>query len=237
MDVVVLKDGLPGTELLAKNLGLPLVGEPRAYYLCFENEEWVVRDQRQGKNFVIRFDLREEFDRMVAQKVNPKKDLLCRALCFKGEEDFWVIDGTLGVAKDSIHLISCGAKVIGVEKNPITYFLLKSAQDRLDFKKDQFEIINGKTEVQCSQWADKAQALYLDFMFENAKQKSAPKKNMAFLREISPVDDDVRGVIGKCLEAGIKRIVVKRPLKGSQLYDKPNVVLEGKLVRYDVYTR
>ena len=39
------------------------------------------------------------------------------------------------------------------------------------------------------------------------------------------------------IKLGVKRVVVKRPLKSENLYGKPNIVYPGKLIRYDVYTR
>lgn len=237
MAVVVLSDGSQRAQDLAKTLGLALVDQPKDYYLVFEKNKWRVRDARQGTGFEISVDLQQQYQAFKKQKINPKKDILSRALDYKGQENFIFIDGTLGFAKDSLHMLSMGANVIGVERNPLPHFLVSQSLR-------ESQELQGRLTTYCADVSDllptlmsQSSTLYLDPMFENAKNKSAPKKNLALLREISPIDADVQGVIEKAIKLGVKRVVVKRPLKGQQLYGKPNIVYQGKLIRYDVYTR
>ena len=197
----------------------------------------MVRDSRQSKNFQLSVDLHKDFEQIQRQKINPKKDLLCRSVGYKGEPDFTVFDGTLGMAKDALHLLSCGAKVVGVERNPVIHFLLQQSLEKgRDFLAG-LQIVAGESLEILQQWAPQVDVVYLDPMFENLKQKSAPKKGLAFLREISGTEGGVSEIVEKAIKLGVKRVVVKRPLKSENLYGKPNIVYEGKLIRYDVYTR
>lgn len=233
---VLAQEGRASAEL-AKSLGIPLaLNVPEDYYLCFENGQLVVRNNQFGKNFVIAPDFKEELDRLKRQRLGPKKDLLCRALGFKGQPDFCVFDATLGFAKDALHLIALGIQVVGCEKNKIVFSLLESAIDSLEGP-IALEIINGDSGQELASFGDRCQALYIDPMFEDLKKKSAPKKNLAFLRALVSPEFDVQGVISNARSAGIKRVVVKRPVNSENLYGKPDIVYEGKLIRYDVYTK
>lgn len=238
MAVAVLKDETARALELSRKLHLECLEFPTQYFLTFENDQWVVRHSEWGSHFQIRIDFLKDLAKLKLQRINPKKDLLCRALGFQGQDDFTVLDGTFGVGKDAVHLLACGAKVFGVERHPITFCLVESAWASQKEDLPGLQICNGDIEALLSpSLVDCKQALYLDPMFENAKQKSAPKKMIAFLRELEPEGLDVQGVIEKALRLGLKRVVVKRPLKAAQLNAKPSMVFRGKLIRYDVYTR
>ena len=234
MDILVLKKG-PEAFNVAPQLGLPMEEKPSSYYLNYEDSQWVVRNPCFGPNFVIRWDFKTLHEKLKGQKIKPKKDLLCRALGFKGESNFRVLDGTMGMGKDALHLVACGAHVRGVEQNPVTAFLLKKALEQSPFLKDQLEIFQGRVQDFLGPKKPGAQALYLDPMFEANPHKRASKKSLSFLQKISQGETDVQGVIQQALHLGWKRIVVKRPLKGPQFYGKPNHIMEGKLIRYDIY--
>lgn len=236
MALSVLNTGLSQEKELSEKLSLPLQESPQDYFLFFQDQQWLVGHGQQGSKFQIELDFNKEFERLQGQRLNPKKDLLSKALGYEAGRVQTVLDGTLGLAKDAVHMLHCGFTVIGCERNPVTHFLLQQAFEKCTTEECQkFSIIEGDVESLLSNMRDQVDVLYLDPMFENARQKSAPKKGLAFLRTISAVDVDVHRVIEKALDLKIKRVVVKRPLKGGQLFDKPSIVYEGKLVRYDVY--
>lgn len=237
MVVPVLDDGSEASCQLAERLDLPLEKSPESYYLVFVENQWVVRDPRQGAQFSIQLDFNKELEKLTRQRLSVKRDLLCRAVGFQGQEDYTVIDGTLGAGKDSLLLYHFGVSILGIEQHSITHCLVESAlaKSELDTKKFQIKKAETCDFLQQGQW--QAQVLYLDPMFENTSQKSAPKKTLAFIRELETPPMDVEKIILKAFEVGIKRVVVKRPLKAAQLYGKPSSVLRGKLIRYDVYTR
>lgn len=238
MVVFVEKEGQRAeAEQVARRLQLSISDDPSDYYLVLENQQWVVRNPKLGPKFVIALNFLKEFEELQKQRVNPKKDLLCRAVGFKGEQPYKVLDGTVGFAKDTIHLLNCGIEVIGFERNPITHLLLESAWHKYPISNRHFDLISGDFSYQWLDLRDQVDCLYLDPMFENTKKKSAPKKYLAFLREISPVDKDIPHLIDSIIQQGVKRLVVKRPINGENLGARPNMTFKGKLIRYDVYTR
>ncbi len=237
MAVVVLDDGSSLAKSLSQRFDLALTENPVGYFLRFNEGRWEIGDPRQGAGFRLQINLGQTFLDMKRKKINPKKDLLCRAIGFKGEKDFRVLDGTLGMAKDALHLLSCGAQVIGFERNPLVYFLLMQSLKIDGEGLSGLNLQEGDCQASFKQLASQVNALYLDPMFENVKQKSAPKKGLAFLREVSNDGLGVQRVIELAIQHGIKRVVVKRPHRGDHLNGKPQFVFEGKLIRYDVYTR
>lgn len=237
MAVVVLDNQSQEATELSRKLQLPLVSEPTEYFLTKIDGLWEIQDPRQGKGFRLRVDLRQELAKARQRKINPKKDLLCRALGYKADQALTVLDGTLGMAKDALHLLSCGIKVVGVEREPLVHFLLEQSIATEDGALDGLQIILGDVLEAFPKWASRVDALYLDPMFENLKQKSAPKKGLAFLRELTSFASLPHDCMEKAIQFGIKRVVVKRPIKSENLFGKPNIVYEGKLIRYDVYTR
>jgi 16S rRNA (guanine1516-N2)-methyltransferase len=223
---------------LAKLTHLPIVKEiPQGFYFCFKENQLIVKKEELGANFFLQLDLQKEWSRFKGQKINFKKDLLSRALGYKGQETYKVLDGTLGFAKDALHMFFLGCQVIGIESNPIIFALIKDALDNQIESAKRINIYLGDSFNLLSNFMDELNCLYLDPMFEDIKKKSAPKKEMAFLRAVKSPSQDMQRVIERALELGIKRIVVKRPLKGESLYRKPNNTYKGKLIRFDVYTK
>ena len=171
-------------------------------------------------------------------KISYKKDLLCRAVGFKKQESFKLFDGTLGFGRDACHLLSFGCHVLGCEKNPVMFALINDAYQRLNLEfRERFRILHGHSGDHLAGNTTSVDCLYLDPMFEDVKKKSAPKKQMAFLREVGFEETQIPGLIKRGIELGIKRVVVKRPINGEHLYMKPKTTFSGKVVRYDVYTR
>lgn len=226
------------TDLATKS-GLSVVHEiPQDYYFEFDSEGLCVKDGRQSKNFLIRLDLDKEFERIRAQRISRQKDLLCRAVGYKkGVESYKVLDGTFGLGKDAIHLAAFGCHVTGCEANPITFHFFEEALVRATSLQKLVSVVHDDTLELVEERVNSVDCLYLDPMFENIKKKSAPKKNLAFLREIAIAAGDVEKVMEKADRLGIKRMVVKRPINSEHLYRKPNLTFQGNLIRYDVYTR
>lgn len=210
---------------------------PQNYYLSFEQGQWVVRNEEIGRHFVIRLDFDGEIQKIKKQKISVRKDLLSKAVGLKKQESYKVVDGTLGLAKDALHLVAQGAKVVGFEKNPLVATLLMSALENSQVRSDQFSIGFQDIESVLDNWSKEFDCLYLDPMFEQINEKSAPKKNMAFLRGLELQPEGFEKIIEKAYNLKVPRIVVKRPLRAGHLYEKPNSIVEGKIVRYDIYIR
>jgi 16S rRNA (guanine1516-N2)-methyltransferase len=218
---------------------IPTVSEPpsQGYYFCYEDDEWLVKSMEMGPRFKIKLDLKTEYQRLCRQRPNPKKDILSRALGYKGQDNFHVIDGTLGMAKDSLHMLSLGFDVTSYEINPLVFFLVQQCAQKQLMPElgERWKLVGADINRPDRDLPD-CDALYLDPMFENIKAKSAPKKQMLFLRAVTEsVEPQI--LLSKALQSSAKRVVVKRPIDGDHLVRKPNSILPGTLIRYDVYLR
>lgn len=237
MEITALKDSCGQAEKLSQEFGIRVVSEvPVGHYLVFEEGQWVIRNEQMGKNFQIRLDFDREIHKLQNQKIGSKKDLLCRAVNFKGESDFKVFDCSLGLAQDACHLVAFGASVVGCERNPTVYTLIRSALENSELCQNKLQVYFGEAEGYLEDWKGKVQTFYYDPMFENVNKKTLPKKNLAFLRSFDTAEHNMQRVISLAEQLNLKRLVVKRPINGDHLYGKPNITYKGKLVRYDVYT-
>jgi hypothetical protein len=55
------------------------------------------------------------------------------------------------------------------------------------------------------------------------------------LRDLAGADADAVNLFRIACAVALRRVVVKRPLKGGVLADQPSFSLHGTTVRYDVY--
>lgn len=236
--VFVDEESKDAAEKLAQRFSLPTTqDEPSGFHLCYEGERLILKDSRQGKSFKIQIDIHAEVSRLKTQRLNYKKDLLCRAMGFKGQASYQIFDGTLGFGKDAFHMLTVGSQVVACEKQPIAFALMEDALRAAPEFSDSFKIFWGDTRSYLRDWAEKIDCLYLDPMFEDVRKKSSPKKQMAFLREISTDYSDPIEIMELGAHLKIKRMVVKRAIKSDYLLAKPNLIFAGNLIRYDVYTR
>lgn len=234
MDIPVVGTGGAAADLAAK-YGFPILTEPtKGYYLCFEQEVLKLKNADKGKNFSIHIDFDKELEKLKRQRLGPKKDILCRAVGYQGQENYLVCDATLGFGKDAIHLVSFGCSVLGIERDPLVFALLEDALLRSQEARQYLQIVHSESLDFLLQKNTQWDCLYIDPMFEDVQSKSQPKKNMAFLRERQPPQNHAQWV-SELIEHGGKRVVVKRPLKGGKLKLNPTSSMEGKLIRFDIY--
>ena len=228
----------PSSEVAQKVGGELCVTPPdNAFFLCFENHRLIAKQLDGRLVRTIAPDFSEELRRLSIQKINPKKDLLCRALGFSGQSDYKIFDGTFGFGKDALHMVSAGAQVIGSELSPVVFALIDSELARNAELGEKLKVLFGDTVDSLSQVLSPIDVVYLDPMFEEVQKKSAPKKNLAFLRDYAVMDTDFEAIREASWSLGVKRLVVKRPLKSEHYGRKPQNMFRGKLIRYDVYLR
>lgn len=236
--VILAVNTLEEKKAQTLNLNLPIVGvaPTEGYFLALSDGSWVVKNLTHGKNFVVSLDLAFEMERLRRQRLNPKKDLLSRALGYRGQDSYLVVDGTLGLGQDSLHILALGCDVVAYEINPIIHFLLQQALDKQPQLAQKWRLFCADLTQNLDQLPSNVDCLYLDPMFENAKKKSAPKKKMLLLRELAEGCDPGE-LVGKAIQSPVKRVVVKRPMDGDHLVQKPTSILPGTLIRYDVYVK
>lgn len=166
-----------------------------------------------------------------------KNELISKALgVAKGSKD--ILDLSVGMGIDSIFLTQLGFSVVGVERSPLLYLLLKQAfaktqksylkdyplyfSDALTFLKEK------KNEI-------KVDAIYFDPMYPHKKKSALPKQEMVVFRNLVGHDEDAAEVLKEALTWPVQRVVVKRPLHAPELMSGVRHAYEGKVVRYDTY--
>ncbi len=131
-----------------------------------------------------------------------------------------------------------GFEVIGVERSPVLYALLKEAfartskeylksyslhfSDSLQFLKENKDRLH-------------VDAIYFDPMYPHKKKSALPKQEMMVFRDLVGHDDDAAEVLKEALTWPVQRVVVKRPMNAEELLPGARHSYEGKVVRYDTY--
>ena len=236
MNILAHEDHLQEARDLVQRFAFTLQeGDLEKPYLRWSEGQW----EFLGLDFSIRVNLAEFFKRLSQQKLSVKKDLLARAVGLDKTPGATVFDATLGLGKDTFHLAYLGASVVATDRDSLPFVLVESALKNFDSSqiKGQVQCHFSDAEDFFSNTTQVFDALYLDPMFEDVEKKSLPKKEMQFLSGSQKENRGYTDLIELALEKGVKRVVVKRPLKGAKLYSEPQITLCGKMIRYDIYQK
>jgi len=192
----------------------------------------------------LSFDFSSQLYHHQQMNYSKHKEPLAKAMGFAKNPNPHIIDLTLGSAGDALILLSMGARVTGIEMNPVIFRLLENALERAQMSKEQsvkemsshLTIVHDHSMDFLEQTDETFDVAYLDPMFELSEKKSLPPKKMQIMRDLishTPFFD--AKIICLAKEHGVRRVVIKRPLKGKELF--PGVVgtVKGKTVRYDIY--
>ncbi len=160
------------------------------------------------------------------QKSSIYKENLARALGLKRGAKLKVCDLTAGMLSDTALMLAMGIEVVAYERNALMAALIhqevkKVAPVGLSFHYG--ECIKVDVDV-----------YYFDPMYEQKNEKSAPKKQMMFLRQTVGVDQDAKDFALNISQRG-KRLVIKRSKKADPLLKRPIHQVIGKSTCYDVY--
>ena len=145
-----------------------------------------------------------------------------------------VLDLSAGLGIDAVFLAQLGFSVVAVERNPLIWLSLNEAlkQSQLDI-----EFVFGEALSVLAESKIEADIIYFDPMFPEKSKSALPRQEMVFFKKLVGGDEDSVAVLQKSLQQqGVKRVVVKRPLKAPFLGErKPQSSLKGKLIRFDIY--
>lgn len=196
---------------------------------------WLHSDDDKEKPIGIEIDRELKRHEDFFKQGSIVKELLARAVGVKSGMRPKILDLTGGMLGDTLLFLSFGCEVVTLERNPVITFLIQSALknarhpalSRLTFvAEDALTYLNKNPETE---------VIFFDPMFEDANEKTLPKKEMRIFRSYVGKDLDAKEVFSKALSLGPKRLVVKRPRLSVELEQKPQIVFEGKATRYDVY--
>lgn len=150
------------------------------------------------------------------------------------------IDATAGMGEDSILLAAYGYQVTMIEQNPVIAVLLSDALDRAKEDPDISEIISRMTliegnSIEIMKSLEKTPDLiYLDPMFPARKKSGLINKKLQLIQKLEQPCFEEEALLNTAIDLRPKKIVIKRPLKGSNLADKkPSYTIKGKAIRYD----
>lgn len=187
----------------------------------------------------IRGDFARLLPRLSQQRLN--RELIVRAARIKGKADPVAVDATAGLGDDSFLLAAAGFHVMLFERNETIAALLRDAMLRAE-SDDGLAPIVQRMRLECSDSVAalrsldcKPDVVFLDPMFPAKSKDAAAKKKLQLLQQLEDPCDDESELLDAAVSAKPKKVVVKRPIKGTTLADmKPSYSLSGKAIRYDV---
>jgi 16S rRNA (guanine1516-N2)-methyltransferase len=182
-----------------------------------------------------------------------KKQGLVRAC--KPSKGSRILDATAGWGRDSAILASFGADVLMLERQPVIAALLEDGLSRyrrsLGFCSNEalsmasiiasqpvlalsLLVMDAKDYLQKLNPCDYPDVIYIDPMHPLRQKSALVKKDMQALQRLIGADQDARALIDLAIQRTRDRVVVKWPQNLAPLY-QPNLSINGKTVRFDVY--
>ena len=162
-------------------------------------------------------------------------------------EPLRVVDATAGLGRDAFVLADLGCRVTMLERVGALAALLEDGLRRARQAADPWlDSCVGRlclVHTDARQWlAEQPVAaidvVYMDPMFPGRRKSARAKKEMWLFQQVVEHSDDAVDLLTAALDAAAYRVVVKRPLKGPPLDERPVAfALRGRSVRFDVYTR
>ena len=178
-----------------------------------------------------------DFEAVVAKrcKQGVKKPGILKAC--KPKPGLKILDATAGFGRDAAVLASGGAEVFMCEREAVLQALLDDGLKRLSTTSAlKLGLIPEDAEHYLTSLKpeDYPDVIYLDPMHPARSKSARVKKDLHALQVLLGSDDRVMSLL-TCAKAHAKlRVVVKWPAKCEALL-KPNYVIAGKTVRFDVY--
>lgn len=211
----------------SEGLNLTLEWKNGQYWLHSDDE----KERPIGINIDQELNRHEEF----FKRASIVKELLARAVGVKSGIRPKILDLTGGLLGDTLLFLSFGCEVVTLERHPIISFLIKSALanaqhsalSRLTFLAQDAATYLQENPLQ--------EVIFFDPMFEDSNEKALPKKEMRIFRAFIGRDEDALSVFSLVRKLNPKRFVVKRPRLSVELGMSPQIKIEGKATRYDVY--
>lgn len=224
---------------LAEHLGIPVTEQPESGTpgeLSLLLDQAGLALQYQGQS--LRGDFSDMTNRLRAG--NLQREMLVKAARVKGIPSPLVIDATAGMGEDALILAAAGFRVQLYERDPVIAALLKDSLRRAA-RIPEFSDVTGRMELHegdsiavMRRLTIPPDVILLDPMFPEKQKSSLTKKKFQLLHLLERPCEEEDTLLQAAVEAGPRKIIIKRPLKGSYLSGrKPDYSLKGKAIRYD----
>ena len=148
-----------------------------------------------------------------------------------------VLDATAGFGLDGLTLAALGCSVTLCERDPLVFELLQDGVGRLGPTESE----EGEAEVVHAEARDflreprRYDVVYLDPIFPERGKTALPGKRARYLAELVGHDTEaLEELLALALARAKKRVVVKRRRLDPEAR-KPDFVIQGRSVRFDVY--
>jgi 16S rRNA (guanine1516-N2)-methyltransferase len=227
-----------GDDALAQRFGLPVAATQTDGYdflLVRNNASLELHDRRDAQLKPLSVDLTGLDIRPYAPGLSRRQPL-ARAV---GKVKT-VADATGGLAQDALRLALMGYHVTAIERSPAVAALVDDALQRLAAdhplgQRLQWRVGDARTLLPAL--SPKPETIYIDPMFPSKRrQSSAVRKELKWLRDLVGDDPDSLELFEAARRTATYRVVVKRPDHAPPLAPNPAGSIEGKLVRYDIYS-
>ncbi len=191
----------------------------------------------------VRFDSGSNFHRL--NFGGGKNQLIAKAVGINKGFIPHVTDVTAGLARDAFVLAGFGCSINLVERSPVLCALLEDALNQA-YEDEQIESICKKMTLYhqdaydylFQQTNNSLDIVYIDPMFPEKKGSALVKVDMQILQEMIGKDEDADKILTIAIEKAKYRVVVKRPKTANYLNNqKPQLTLEAKKQRYDIYIK
>lgn len=173
-----------------------------------------------------------------------KNELIARAIGLSKPLNY-VFDATLGLAQDAWTLARLGTKVVGCERHPMLFEVVRSGLGRALHDKylhrvaERIRVVGAESYEYLSAISkdDRPDVIYLDPMFPESSKTALPKIEMQLMRRLlgQPSEEGIHRLLDLSLSVAGKRVVVKRPLSAQPLAANVSHQFKGKAVRFDMY--
>lgn len=206
-------------------------------------EPKLVRDEKGLKLTDGVLELYGDFAKMSKRlkQSNLERELLVKAVRIKSlSRPLTVMDATAGLGEDSLLIAAAGHRVYLYESDETIGALLEDAHRRALEDENLKSIaermtINIGDSIQAMAHLDyEPDVIYLDPMFPKREKSAEVKKKFQLIHGLEEPCTNEQEMLNAAINAGPRKIVIKRPVKGPYLADrKPDYSVTGNSVRYD----
>lgn len=239
--------------VLARRLSLPFVGsvDPRYHsahsILLYQSPAGLVLQQTgKGAPGPVLTDFLHGKADFRRKHGGGRGQLVARAVGVgKRKTPLTVVDATAGLGQDAFVMATLGVRVQLLERSPVIAALLADGLERLSGNPGLADLAQRMhlLEVDARVWLSSqpepvADVIHLDPMFPHRGKSARVKKEMTAFQLLVGDDDDSPALLRDALTKARFRVAVKRPRKAAAIAGpSPDLVLEGKSTRYDIYIK
>lgn len=187
--------------------------------------------------------IRGDFSKMARRlkQANLERELLVKASRLKGHDGpLEAVDATAGFGEDSLLLAAAGFHVRMFERDPVIAALLEDAMCRareipgLSEAVSRMELFKEDSISALINADFRPDVILLDPMFPQRQKSALVGKKFQLIHLLEKPCEDENELLDAAVSARPRKIIIKRPLKGSFLGGrKPDYSIAGKAIRYD----